>query len=277
MEVLSRNPERGSINTAVSNLVTIYKRDDRFEDARNILEQYQRYLDHDKYHNHLVDILDKTKQYGQMIELLKEMIPNAGKAKPHRIKQLISCYIKTQNVKGALQALKTYRQHIDSLSYNTLYIHALDIQGDFAESERFLTNLISKTYRIEHKLNYISRLAVLYLKNNKAELAINMYEQWKKTFSSNRSSISTSATLASITKLEITVDQNLCVLYYQSGRKDEARQIAQNLIRKIVRTILQDKSWTVPMFLKTKLSRCFRKKKMNTPSMRMQIIPFQNY
>lgn len=164
MEVLSRNPERGSINTAVSNLVTIYKRDDRFEDARNILEQYQRYLDHDKYHNHLVDILDKTKQYGQMIELLKEMIPNAGKAKPHRIKQLISCYIKTQNVKGALQALKTYRQHIDSLSYNTLYIHALDIQGDFAESERFLTNLISKTYRIEHKLNYISRLAVLYLK-----------------------------------------------------------------------------------------------------------------
>ena len=232
MEVLSRNPERGSINTAVSNLVTIYKRDDRFEDARNILEQYQRYLDHDKYHNHLVDILDKTKQYGQMIELLKEMIPNAGKAKPHRIKQLISCYIKTQNVKGALQALKTYRQHIDSLSYNTLYIHALDIQGDFAESERFLTNLISKTYRIEHKLNYISRLAVLYLKNNKAELAINMYEQWKKTFSSNRSSISTSATLASITKLEITVDQNLCVLYYQSGRKDEARQIAQNLIRK---------------------------------------------
>ncbi len=54
----------------------------------------------------------------------------------------------------------------------------------------------------------------------------------KKTFSSNRSSISTSATLASITKLEITVDQNLCVLYYQSGRKDEARQIAQNLIRK---------------------------------------------
>ncbi len=80
MEVLSRNPERGSINTAVSNLVTIYKRDDRFEDARNILEQYQRYLDHDKYHNHLVDILDKTKQYGQMIELLKEMIPNAGKS-----------------------------------------------------------------------------------------------------------------------------------------------------------------------------------------------------
>ena len=28
------------------------------------------------------------------------------------------------------------------------------------------------------------------------------------------------------------MDQNLCVLYYQSGRKDEARQIAQNLIRK---------------------------------------------
>lgn len=245
MEVLSRHPERVYINTAVSNLVTLYKQDDRFEDALNILQQYENHLDRDKYHNQLVDILDKTKQYDQMIILLKEMIPNAGKAKPHRIKQLIICYIKTQKVKEAFQALKVYRQNIDGLTYNTLYIQALDIQGDFAKSEHFLIDLISKTYRIEHKLNYISRLAVLYQKNNKTEQAISMYEQWKKTFSSNRSSISTSAAIASIMKLEITVDQNLCVLYYQSGKKEEAKQIAQILIRKnsediVARQILDD-------------------------------------
>ncbi len=245
MEVLSRNPERSSINTAVSNLVMIYKQDDRSEDARNILEQYQQYLDRDKYHNHLIDILDKTKQYDQMIDLLKIMIPNAEKAKPHRIKQLISCYIKTQNVRDALQALKNYKRYLDGLTYNTLYIQALDIQGDFSKLEYFLIDLIDKTYRIEHKLNYMSRLAVLYQKNDKAEKAISMYEQWKKIFSSNRSSITTSAVLAAIMKLEITVDKNLCVLYYQSGRTEEAKQIAKILIRKnsediVARQILDD-------------------------------------
>ena len=232
LTVLQRDPEPSHINTAVSNLITIYKQEGRTEEAFDILEKYHGVIDQDKYNNHLIDILDKTKRYDKLIKVLIKVIQNAGKSRPHRIKQLITCYIKTNSAPDAIKSLNKYKSSIDELSYNNLYISALELSGNFSKTEKFMNNLISRTYRVEHKLNYMGKLAVVYQKNERPKEAINIYEQWKKFYSANRSNITTSTAVAAISKLEITVDRNLCVLYYTSNKVEEAKALARNLLRK---------------------------------------------
>ena len=232
LSVLGKKPEHSNINTAVSNLITIYKQEERTDDALSILEKYQNIIEQEKYYNHLIDIYDKTKRYDDLIKLLTKVIPNAGKSKPHRIKQLITCYIKTNNAEAAIKKLKNYSDSIDKLSYNNLYFSALELLGDFSKSEAFLKNLVASSFKIEHKLNYMNKLAILYQKNGKALEAINAYEQWKKYYVSNRSSISMNTAIAAISKVEVTVDRNLCVLYYNSNKVEEAKVLARNLLRK---------------------------------------------
>ena len=176
--------------------------------------------------------MDKSKRYDDLINLLIKVIPNAGKSKSHRIKQLITCCIKTGEGKTAIKYLQKYKNGIDELSYNNLYISALEITGDFSQTEIFLNNLISSTYRIEYKLNYMNKLAMLYQKNEFPDKAVSAYEQWKKFYASNRSGITMGTAVAAISKLEVTVDRNLCVLYYISGKREDAKVLARKLLIK---------------------------------------------
>lgn len=245
LTVLERNPERSQINTAVSNLIAIYLQENQTDAALNILLKYRDKIEKDKYNNQLIQIYDKSKRYSDLIDLLNDVIPNTGKSKSHRIKQLITCYLKTNNASAAMQALKKYRSSIDEMSYNNLYSSALEILGDYSELESFLKKIVESTYRVEYKLNYMNKLALFYQKNENTTEAISIYEQWKKYYISNRSNITTSTLIATVAKLEITVDRNLCILYYGANRVEDAKSIARNLLRKnsedsIAQQILDD-------------------------------------
>lgn len=232
LAALNASPERSHINTAVSNLVTIYQQENRTDDALNILLKYRNKIGEEKYNNHLIQIYDKSKQYDALIDILKQVIPNAKKARLHRIKQMITCYLKTNRAKEAIQVLKDYRKYIDEFSYNNLYSTILEIMDNYEELESFLKKAVENTYRSEHKLNYMNKLANFYQKNGKMSKAINTYEQWKKYYNSNRSNITMSTAVAAVAKLENDVDRNLCILYYISEKVEEAKSIAKSLLRK---------------------------------------------
>lgn len=232
LAVLDRNPERTHINTAVSNLVTIYQQENRIDDALNILQKYCDKIEREKYNNQLIQIYDKSKRYENLIKVLNDVIPNAGKAKSHRIKQLITCYLKTNNGTEAIKLLKEHKKSIDELSYNNLYSSALEIAGDISGLENFLKKTVESTYRVEHKLNYMNRLALLYQKTRNTRDAIDAYERWKKYYSLNKSGLTMSTSISAAAKLEVVVDRNLCILYYSSNRIEDAIPIAKNLLRK---------------------------------------------
>ena len=230
--VLAAHPPMEAVNTAALNLTMIYKQADRHEDARQILETYRRTIGEEKYRNQLIDILEKERQYEEEIALLKEMIPSAGRAASHRIKQLINCCLRMEDHAQALALLDQYRSKLDDLTYHNYQIQAREQGGSFEEAERYLTELIGSTYRTDHKLGYLMRLASLYQKNGDREKAIDTFQQWKRLFALDRSSITASTVIAALTRHETTVDRNLAILYHQSGRAEEAKQIAAGLLRR---------------------------------------------
>ena len=230
--VLKLDAKKEQLNTAVSNLITIYQEESRLNDAFDILNKYKSIFEKGKYNNRLIDLLEKSKQYDEEIKILNEIIPDARKSKAHRIKQLIQCYIKLNDASNTYNTLKKYKQCIDNFSYNSLYISYLDIIGDFDSTEKFLNQIISSTHRVEYKLNYMNRLALLYQKNKDLQKAIELYKQWKKFYVSNRINITTSTAVAGISNMETIVDRNLCVLYYTLEEKDKAKNIAVDLLRK---------------------------------------------
>ena len=232
--VLERNPGDSHVKTAVGSLIQIYMRTERIEDALKILQDHKNKLGKETYNNSLIQILDKAKQYEDLAELLKKIIPVEKKSntKADRIRKLIQCYIKLKKGDMALKKLNKYKNGLDEFSYNNLYISCLEVMSDFENLEKHLEDLISHTYRIEYKLNYINKLALLSQKNSELNKAIYWLDQWKKTLYANRTHIGGTASAATIAKMESSVDRNLSVLYYITDDKSKAKEYAKDLLKK---------------------------------------------